>query len=308
MKAIVFALISLISLTALARYDVEYSRTGSETNYSNILSMGYSLNTLVDAETEIVGLNHYIGYVYSDGYSVSNLNANLADFEILTKTHELSYAMTFSESLTLSFNAGYSQYNQTESRSDSLGVGIYYQFEKVQIGFDYGENFYKQVKQVTLLAQDITDRVRFKQKAYSLYLDYQWTETFLVKLSAATYAYQTYGNVSDLDSFSTTATGVAFLTAAGPSMAEQSLSQSKNSIDLGFLYNFSDKWLLDLSLQNSTDQLSPNSKTTGVGLGVEYTDSLTSFDYTLNASVTGSKTENIDGNSFSGLLGIGFSF
>ena len=306
MKFIITVFACLISVTAFARVDLEYSRTSSETNYSNILSLGYSLNTQVDAESLEVGLNHYFGYVYSDGYSVSNLNANLADFEILTKTHELNYAMTFSEALTLTMSAGFSQYNENEARSDSFGAGLYYQFEKLQIGFDYSETLYKQVKQV--INSNITDQYKFKQKAHSLYFDYQWTEIFLVKLTAATYSYQTYGNVTDLDSFSTTATGVVLLTAAGPSMAEQSLSQIKNSVDLGFLYNFSDSWLLDFGLQSSTDQLSPNSKTTGLSFGIEYTDSLSSFDYSLSANVTGSKTENVDGNSVSGLFGAGFSF
>lgn len=308
MKLIIVALACLVSLNAFARFDVEYSRTGSESNFSNIVSLGYSLNTYVDAETEEVGLNHYFGYVYSDGLSVSNLNANLSDFEIITKNHELSYAMTFSESLTLTFSGGVSQFNDSEARADSLGAGLYYQFEKVQIGYDYGETLYKQVKKVTILAQDVTDRAKFKQKVHSLYFDYQWTESFLLKLIAASYAYQTYGNIADMDSFSNTATSVVFLNAAGPSIAEQSYGQIKNSLDLGFLYNFSDNWLLDLGLQSSTDQISPNSKTTGLSLGLEYTDSLSDFDYAITGSVTGSKTENYDGTSYSGLFGISFSF
>ena len=297
-----------MSTVAFARVDIEYSRTGSETNYSNIISLGYSLNSFVDEKTENIGLNSYIGYVYSDALSVSNLNANLADFEIMSKSHELSYSMTFSETLTLSFSGGISQYNGQEARSDSLGLGIYYQFEKMQIGYDYEENLYKQVKSVVILTQDITDRVRFKQKAQSFYLDYQWTETFLVKLLASTYSYQTYGNVADMDSFSSTATGVVFLNAAGPSMAEQSYAQIKNSLDLGFLYNFSDQWLLDLGLQRSTDQLAPNPSTTALSLGVEYTSSLDDFDYSITGSATGSKTENVDGNSFTGLFAISISF
>lgn len=308
MKFLLTAFLCLLSVSAFARFDLEYSRTGSESNYSNIVSLGYSLNTFIDEESSEVGLNHYFGYVFSDGYSLSSLNASLADFEILTKTHELSYAMTFSEALTLTLNSGFSQYNEKESRSDSFGAGLYYQFEKVQIGFDYSETLYKQLKQVVILTVDITDRFKFKQKTQSLYIDYQWTENFLVKLSAASYSYQTYGNVTDLDSFSTTATGVVLLNAAGPSMAEQSLSQVKSSVDLGLLYNFSDNWLLDVGLQSSTDQLSPNSKTTGLSLGIEYTDSLSSFDYSLNANLTGSKTENVDGNSFSSLFGVGISF
>ena len=301
-------LLSFMSTVAFARVDIEYSRTGSETNYSNIISLGYSLNSFVDEKTENIGLNSYIGYVYSDALSVSNLNANLADFEIMSKSHELSYSMTFSETLTLSFSGGISQYNGQEARSDSLGLGIYYQFEKMQIGYDYEENLYKQVKSVVILTQDITDRVRFKQKAQSFYLDYQWTETFLVKLLASTYSYQTYGNVADMDSFSSTATGVVFLNAAGPSMAEQSYAQIKNSLDLGFLYNFSDQWLLDLGLQRSTDQLAPNPSTTALSLGVEYTSSLDDFDYSITGSATGSKTENVDGNSFTGLFAISISF
>ena len=297
-----------MSTAVFARVDIEYSRTGSETNYSNIISLGYSLNSFVNDKTDNIGLNSYIGYVYSDALSVSNLNANLADFEIVTKSHELSYSMTFSEALTLSFSGGTSQYNGQEARSDSLGLGMYYQFEKMQIGYDYEENLYKQVKSVVILAQDITDRVRFKQKAHSFYLDYQWSETFLVKLLAATYSYQTYGNVADMDSFSNTATGVVFLNAAGPSMAEQSYAQIKNSLDLGFLYNFSDQWLLDLGLQRSTDQLAPNASTTALSLGIEYTSSLDYFDYSITGSATGSKTENVDGNSFTGLFAISISF
>lgn len=308
MKLILGLFVCLISFSVFARVDVELSRAGSETNFSNILSVGYSLNTYVDAETEEVGLNHYFGYVYSDGLSVSSLNANLSDFEILAKSHELSYSMTFSEALTVNFSGGFSDYNQAEARSEFLGLGLYYQFEKIQIGYGYSENFYKQIKKVTILAQDITDRIRFKQKMHMLYLDYQWTETLLLKLTAATYSYQTYGNVSDLDSFSNTATGVVFLAAAGPSMAEQSLSQIKSSLDLGFLYNFSENWLLDTGLQSFVDQLTPNTRTNAVSLAVVYANTFSSFDYTLTGSLTSLKTENVEGNSFSGLLGLSFSF
>jgi hypothetical protein len=308
MRILLFVFTYLLSLSSFARFDVEYSRTGSETNYSNILSLGYSLNTYVDEETEEVGLNHYIGYVYSDGLSVTNLNANLSDFEILSKSHELSYSMTFSEAFTLSLSGGLTQLNGAEARADSLGAGLYYQFEKIQIGFDYTETLYKQLKQATILTVDVTANAKFKQKMQSLYFDYQWTESFLVKLNLAGYSYQTFGSVTDMDDFTNKATIVGFLNTGGPSIADQAYAQIKNSADLGFLYNFSDNWLLEIGLQSSTDQLAPNSKTNGASLGLEYTNSINTINYTITGSVTGSKTENLDGSSYTGLLGLGFSF
>jgi hypothetical protein len=308
MKFIIISFVSLLSVSAFARFDLNYSRTGSESNFSNIVSLGYSLNTLVDEESSEVGLNHYLGYVFSDGYSLSSLNASLSDFEILTKTHELSYSMTFSEALTLTMNSGFSQYNDKESRSDSFGVGVYYQFEKTQVGYDYGESLFKQLKQAIVLTQDVTERARFKQKVHSIYIDYQWTENFLVKFAAASYSYQLFGNVADMDALTTAVTLIPFLNTGGPSLAEQSYGQIKNSTDLGFLYNFSDNWLFELGLQSSTEQLVSNAKTNGASIGLEYTNSINSMDYTISGSLTSSKTENVDGNSVSALFGAGISF
>ena len=300
---------------AFASLDAEYSRSGSGENFSNNLSLGLNFESFVDEKTERVGLSSSIGYSYTNSNALVSLVTTSPDFQISSNSHDLNFTATFLEKFSINLNAGITDYNNNESRSQSAGVGLYYQFSKVQVGIGYGTADYYQVKPVilTLGNTDITDRMKFRQVMSGFYLDWQVTEFFMMKLNSAYYKYEIPNapNISTLDQFSNFMTsGVTnVLSLSGGSWASEIQNQPAASTDLAFLYNFSENWLVEFSLGNSRDQLSPQSPTNSIGIGFEYSNEIADFgQLRIFGSVEGSKTKDIDQNFITGTAGLGISF
>lgn len=297
-------LLLLFAWQVQARVDGDISRSGSGSNFTNTASIGYSYDAYV-SKNEVVGLNNYLQYSYSNSKSVINLNANLSDFEIVTNAHDLNYSISFYEKLTLA--AGYSilDYNEKEAVSQQSSVGLYAQLGKLQLGFVLGSSQSKQLKEVNILNRDVKDQIKFNQKWAQYYLDYQFIDDLLIKLTGTYYSYD-----EDLNSAYTTLSSILLLDRAGPSMAYETQQQIKNSASLGMVYSLNENWLLEATMSRSQDYLVPEALTSGVEMNLTYENYFADDEasYKLYLGASSFRTEGVEGTESTLSGGLGFSY
>lgn len=299
-------LLFFAALAVEARTDLGYQRSGGADSVSNRVSVGFSIDTWVNAETDVVGLNHYLNYSYSNEKTRVNLNPAVNDFDITASTHDLSYSLFILEHLTLTGQYSYTQHNNSEALTTQYSGSLYYQFTSLQLGIISSTSQSKQNKDVIILNQNVRDQIKFYQKSITYYIDYQWSDYFLTKLSHTAHRYD-----ENLNNYNTLLTGTVFLERAGPSMAYEVQSQIEYSTDLDLLYSINDNWSVDLGLAQSKDQISPYTHVNSASLNLRYEAQikpLSTQKYSVEGTVYYSKADDDSAAGTSAALGIGYSF
>lgn len=288
---------------ANARIDIEINRSGSGSAYTNELSVGYSLDSLIDEESGLTGLSHYLQYGYSNSKSVVNLNSNLADFEFNDISHDLNYSSTFYEKLTVSLGYSYTNLNKSQAKVEQNYVGLYYQFDSFQIGASTSKSTTQQLDDLIILNQNYKNQAQYKTNSNTFYLDYQIIPSLIVRLSTTQYSY-----TENLDNFNTLLTGQVFLQRGSAALANEIQAQIKSSSTLGLTYTINDYWLLDTAISQSQDYLSPQEKTNTGQITLNFEDVLSDEStYSIFGSIYSSKSDS-SSTSHSGSLGLGVSF
>lgn len=282
---------------------VETSRDLSATSKANNLSLDFTLDSFEDSETGAFGLSNRLAYDFSDSVATVNLNSALSDFEIISVTHRLSYDVTFSEDFTFVFKYGRTTFNSDEARQDVFAGGFYYQLGDLQIGYVASNTDTYQVQPVAILGTDYTDNIRYNRKSGSYYLGYNWTKDFSISVNYTQYQYD-----KNLDNSYTLLTTQPFLVRGGSAVANDVGSQLKNSLDLNLTYFLTRRLLLSFGIGTAQEYLSPGAKSNDASLGLDYEITIYDFNYRVFGMLNVAKTENVEGTSNSGQVGIGFSF
>lgn len=299
-------LLFFATLAAEARTDLSYQRSGGADSVSHHVSVGFSIDTWVNPDTEVVGLNHYLNYNYSSSKNQVNLNPAANDFDITATTHDLSYSLFIFEHLTLGGQYSLTQHNNSEALTTQYSGSLYYQFTSLQLGIISSTSQSKENKDVIVLNQNIRDQIKFNQKSITYYVDYQWSDSILTKLSHTTHHYD-----ENLNSFNTLLTSTVFLDRAGPSMAYEVQSQIEYSTDFDLLYSFNDNWSSDLGLSQSKDQISPYTHVNAASVNVRYEAQLKPLStqkYSVDGTIYYSKADDDSAAAVSAAFGIGYSF
>ncbi|MBY0554540.1 hypothetical protein K2P97_08425 [bacterium] len=305
MKKILLAIFSIfIFAKAHARIDIEMSRSGSaNTSNTNEFSIGYSLDSYVDENSEVVGLNHYLQYGYSNTKTVVNLNSNLADFEFNDPSHNLNYNLLFFEKLSVSFGYGYTNLNNSQAQVEQNYISLYYQFESWQFGASFSKSTTKQLSDIIIINQNYKNQAQYNTNSNTLYLDYQVNQDLIVKLSTTQYSF-----TENLENFNTLLTAQAFLQRGSAAIANEIQGQIKSSNLIGLTYSINDYWLIDASASQSQDLLNPQEKTNTGQITLNFEDTLLQDStYSIFGSIYSSKSDS-SSTSYSGSFGFGVSF
>lgn len=294
---------ALTSQVAFAEIGLETSRDLSATSGANNLSLSYTLNAFENSETGAYGISNRLGYDFSDSLAKVNLNSALSDFEIRGVTHRLAYDITFSEDLTFAFKFGRTAFNSDEARQDVLSGGFYYQFGDFRVGYVASNTDTYQVQQVVILGTDYTESLRYNRKSGSYSVGYNFTKDFSTTLNYTQYQYD-----KNLDNSYALLTTQPLLNRGGGSVANDVGSQLKNSLDVNLAYFLTRRFLLTFGVGTAQEALSPGVRSNDVSLGLDYEFSIYEINYRLFGLFDVVKTEDVDGTSNSGQLGIGFSF
>lgn len=298
-----FLTVTLISQVAFAEMGLEISRDLSATSKGSNLSLSYTLNGFENSETGAYGLSNRLGYDFTDSITTVNLNSALGDFEIKGVTHRLGYDVTFSEDLTFAFKFGRTTFNSDEARQDVISGGFYYQLGDFQFGYVASNTDTYQVRQVLILGTDHTDSIRYNRKSGSYSLGYNWTKDF-----SSTVNYTQYNYDKNLDNSYALLTAQPFLNRGGGAVANDVGSQLKSSLDLNLNYFVTRRLLLTFGVGTALEALSPGAKSNDISVGLDYEISISDVDYRIFGLFDVAKTEEVEGTSNSGQLGIGFSF
>lgn len=282
---------------------VETSRDLSATSKANNLSIDYTVDSFEDSETGAFGLSNRLAYDFSDSVATVNLNSALSDFEIIGVTHRLGYDVTFNEDLNLAFKVGRTTFNSDEARQDVFSGGVYYQLGDLQLGYVASNTDTYQVRPVVILGTDYTDNIRYNRKSGSYYLGYNWTKNFSSSVNYTQYQYD-----KNLDNSYALLTTQPFLIRGGSAAANDVGSQLRNSLDLNLTYFFTRQLLLSFGIGTAQEYLSPGAKSNDVSLGLDYEIKIYDFNYRVFGMLNVAKTENVEGTSNSGQVGIGFGF
>lgn len=293
----------LASPAVFAEVGLEVSRDLSATSRGNNLALSYTLNSFENSETGVYGLINRLSYDFTDAVTAVNLNSTLADFEITSSSHRFGYDVTFSENLTLAFKAGRTTFNSDEARQDVVSGGVYYQLGDIQIGYVASNTDTYQVRSVVILGTDSTANIRYNRKSGSYNLGYNWTKDFSTSLNYTQYQYD-----KNLDNSYALLTTLPFLNRGGGAVANDVGSQLKNSLDFNLTYFLTRRLLLSFGLGTALEVLSPGARTNDISVGLDYELSVYNISYRLFGMLDVAKTEDIEGTSNSGQLGIGFSF
>lgn len=293
----------LIFTNAHARVDIEIGRSGSGSINTSELSIGYSLDTLVDEKSEVVGLNHYLQYGYSNTKSAVNLNSNLADFEFNDSSHDLNYSLLFFEKLSVSLGYGFTNLNNSQSQIEQNYISLYYQFESWQLGVSSSRSTTKQLADIIIVNQNYKNQAQYNTNSNTLYLDYQINQDLIIKFSTTQYSF-----TENLENFNTLLTAQLFLQRGSAAIANEIQGQVKSSNLLGLTYSINDYWLIDTSVSQSQDLLNPQEKTNTGQITLNFEDTLLQDStYSIFGSVYSSKSDSSSA-SYSGSVGLGVSF
>ena len=293
----------LAGQTALAGSGIEISRDLSATSKANNLSLSYSLNAFENTETETVGLANRWSYDLTDALTTVNLNSLLADFAIKSVTHRLSYELVLVEDLTLAVKYGRTFFNSDEARQDVLSGGFYYQLGELQLGYAASNTDTYQVQKVELLGTDYTDTIRYNRKSGSYYLSFNWTKNLTTSVNFTQYNYD-----KNLDNSYAVLTTLPLLNRGSAAVANDVGSQLKSSLDLNLAFFLTRRLLLTLGVGTAQDYLSPSAKSNDISMGIDYEILIDEVSYRLFGLLNVGRTDEVEGTSNSGQLGIGFNF
>ena len=293
----------LAGQTALAGSGIEISRDLSATSKANNLSLSYSLNAFENTETETVDLANRWSYDLTDALTTVNLNSLLADFAIKSVTHRLSYELVLVEDLTLAVKYGRTFFNSDEARQDVLSGGFYYQLGELQLGYAASNTDTYQVQKVELLGTDYTDTIRYNRKSGSYYLSFNWTKNLTTSVNFTQYNYD-----KNLDNSYAVLTTLPLLNRGSAAVANDVGSQLKSSLDLNLAFFLTRRLLLTLGVGTAQDYLSPSAKSNDISMGIDYEILIDEVSYRLFGLLNVGRTDEVEGTSNSGQLGIGFNF
>lgn len=304
MKSLIVFYIMIFSYqTVFADVGLEFSRDIAESSFANNVSLSYSLNTLKDEETEVIGIAHYWRYTHTGSLFITTLNSARPDYEIKTLSHSLAYEATVVEALTLALKYATVKFNTDEATQNMLSGGLYYQLGNWQLGYISSSTDTFQNQSVVILGIDRKDQFAFNQKTASYYLGTRWTNYFMTSLNYTSYSYD-----KNLNNAYTLLTTAAVLDSAGGAVASQIAELINNSLDFNMSFLLSEKWLLGMGFGVAEDYLTPSSKTTSSFLGLDYEIEQDGIYYRVFALVAASKTPDVDGASGSGQLGMAVNF
>ena len=290
-------------MAAAAKVSLDYFGNSGSGAFTNNVNLGYSVDAFVDKD-ETVGWRNDFDVGYLDSSIKAQLNSAMSEFELSTKSYDVSYRTEIYERFIFTLRGHSDDFNAGQASAVGYSYGAGFRISGLRVLVTAEKNETKQISQVIVLTKDVTSQMKFNSKSTSVEIGYQWTDWLYTKLSGTNYEYD-----ENLDNYAALFSTVPFLNRGSAGLLNEIQGQIKSSVNLDISFSIGNDWLLQLGVGQVTDQLSPRDKTNSYGLNLEYDLQFGGGSLLrINAGYQGGHTPATQDKSSSANFGLGMDF